>query len=302
MARMPGAVWRPIPVAASRAKRSKGRGVIFHVAVSESKSLFGYFSTASSDSHFYVAKDGTIEQYVDTDLVAYANGAANATMISVETQGGMANADVEPWTEPQLVSCARVAAWANEIDGCPLQVMPNSLASSKGIGWHKLGVRPYVVAGGEVWSATYGKICPGKGKIAQIQDVVLRAQRLRGMVGAPVIVPPTPTLPPVVLRPAMLPQWKLPNGHYYGNLNGPASSHGGYFSSEKPIIKLIQQWFVYKNCVPGIPSIAWSTTGWADGRWEDATDAACVLWHNKYYTGQPYPKQLWSDDYYRLDD
>ena len=176
MAIMPGAKYRPIPIASTRAMRRKGRGIVLHVAVSEAPSLFGFFSTASVDSHFYVAKDGTIEQYVDTDRVAYANAAGNSTLISVETQGGMTNADGEPWTPQQVASLVRLVRWASETDGFPLQTMPDSRATSKGVGWHKLGVAPWIVSGGEKWSSSYGKICPGAAKIAQVPGIVAAAR------------------------------------------------------------------------------------------------------------------------------
>src|SRR5690349_14880709 len=131
MARMPGAVWRPIPVSPTRAKRRKGRGICLHVAVSEASSLFGYFSQATSDSHFYVSKSGVIEQYVDTDLVAYANAAGNASLISVETQGGVNDTEGEKWTPAQVASLTRLVKWASQIDGFPLQVMPNSRPESR---------------------------------------------------------------------------------------------------------------------------------------------------------------------------
>lgn len=184
---MPGAVWRPIPISPDRPRRRKGRGVCLHVAVSEAPSLFGFFSTSTSDSHFYVNKAGVIEQYVDTDLVAYANADGNASLISVETQGGVTSPDTEPWTDAQLDGLAAICRWARDVEGVPLQVMPDSRPTSRGIGWHRLGVRPYVVSGGEVWSSSYGKTCPGTRKISQVPEVVRRASP------AP---PPDPTPPP----------------------------------------------------------------------------------------------------------
>lgn len=172
---MPGAVWRPIPVSSSRARRQKGRGVCLHVAVSESSSLFNYFSTAEVDSHFYVAKSGVIEQYVDADLVAYANLNGNYSLISVETQGGVTNIEGESWTIAQVASLAKIAKWAHDTEGVPLQVMPNSLPTSRGVGYHRLGVDPYRVPGGELWSSAYGKSCPGTAKIAQVTAVVKAA-------------------------------------------------------------------------------------------------------------------------------
>lgn len=174
MARMPGAIWKPINK--SRAARRKGRGICLHVAVSEATSLHGYFSGATSDSHFYVRKDGTIEQYVDTDLQAYANAAGNSSLISVETQGGVRDADREPWTPQQVAALARIVRWSADTDGFPIQPMADSRPTSRGVGYHRLGCRPWVVAGGELWSSATGKICPGAGKIAQIPQVIAQAK------------------------------------------------------------------------------------------------------------------------------
>jgi hypothetical protein len=180
MAIMPGVAWRPIPVSSSRPRRTKGRGVCLHVAVSEAASLFPYFSTANVDSHFYVAKSGTIEQYVDTDLVAYAQLVGNATLISVETQGGVTNPDSEPWTAPQVDALARICRWAHDIEGVPLQVMPDSRPTSRGLGSHRLGIDPWRVSGGELWSTANGKLCPGAAKVAQIPQIRTRADQIVG--------------------------------------------------------------------------------------------------------------------------
>jgi hypothetical protein len=176
MALMPGAAWRPVPVAATRPKRTKGRGVCLHVAVTEATSLFGYFSTADVDAHFYVARNGAIEQYVDTELEAYAQLDGNATLISVETQGGVTNPESEPWTAEQVAALARICRWAHDIEGVPLQLMPDSRPTSRGIGWHRLGVNPWVVSGGELWSSSYGKTCPGATKITQVPSIIQHAQ------------------------------------------------------------------------------------------------------------------------------
>src|SRR5690348_260141 len=101
---MPGAVWRPITVPGGPTRRtSKGRAVVLHVAASEATSLFGYFNNnPGANSHFYVARDGTIEQYIDTDYQSWTSMEANASTIGVETQGGLTNPDGEPWTPEQV--------------------------------------------------------------------------------------------------------------------------------------------------------------------------------------------------------
>src|SRR5690625_7991238 len=114
---MPGAIWRPITVNKSRWRLVPLR-VNLHVAVSEAASLHGYFNAAGRvDSHFYVRRDGTIEQYVDTSVVAYADLEGNGSSISVETQGGVKNADGEPWTADEVEALARIYAWADNTHG-----------------------------------------------------------------------------------------------------------------------------------------------------------------------------------------
>ena len=174
---MPGAAWRPITVPGGLTRRtSKGRAVVLHVAVSEARSLFGFFNgNASANSHFYVAKDGTIEQYIDTDYQSWASMAANPSTISVETQGGVTDPDGEPWTDAQVASLARICAWAHATEGTPLAPMLDSKPASTGVGYHKLGINPWRVSGGEVWSSSAGKICPGAAKIRQIPAIIAAA-------------------------------------------------------------------------------------------------------------------------------
>lgn len=290
----PGAKWRPIPVSPQRARRRKGRGVGFHVAVSEAPSLFGYFSTASSDSHFYVAKDGSCEQYVDADLVAYCGGDGNPSMLWVETQGGVTNAEGEPWTGAQVETLAQIAAWGHQTEGYPLELMPDSRPTSRGIGWHKLGVRPFVAPGGEVWSSAYGKICPGLAKIGQIPGVRDRAREIVGQTPAPPVqAPAPPSIPPC----PGLPAFGLPAGHYYGHKNGPARSHGGYYASERPAVQAAQRRLIAKGYVPGIRD--WRS-GWADGLFEDETVSAVTRFQRAEMPGTQFFGQLWADDWRRL--
>lgn len=156
--------------------QTQSRAFILHVAVSEADSLYGFFSGAAVASHFYVRKNGIVEQYVDTKYQAPANLYGNATCISTETQGGVRNANSEPWTDAQVKALAQLSKWLHETHDIPLQVMPNSKRASRGVGYHRLGVDPYRVSGGELWSTAYGKICPGQGKINQVDDIVAKAK------------------------------------------------------------------------------------------------------------------------------
>ena len=70
MARYPGATWLPITHNVG-GRRTQTIGFVLHVQVGNG-SLHGYFDNPATgaSSHFWAAKDGRLEQYVDTDLTA----------------------------------------------------------------------------------------------------------------------------------------------------------------------------------------------------------------------------------------
>jgi hypothetical protein len=171
---VPGARWEPISLAGVP-RRRKGRGFCLHVAVSNAPALR---PGSNATWHFYLPKQGQAIQYVDLDYVAYAQLEGNPTMVSAESQGGMVDADREPWTDNQCEWAARILAHLHKTEGTPLQVMPDSRAESKGLGYHRLGIDPWRVGAGERWSSSRGKLCPGAAKIAQVPSIVARATQL----------------------------------------------------------------------------------------------------------------------------
>lgn len=171
---VPGVRWEPISLAGVP-RRRKGRGFCLHVAVSNAPALR---PGSNATWHFYLPKQGQAIQYVDLDYVAYAQLDGNPTMVSAESQGGMVDADREPWTDNQCEWAARILAHLHRTEGTPLQVMPDSRPESRGLGYHRLGVDPWRVAGGERWSSSRGKLCPGAAKIAQVPSIVARAAAL----------------------------------------------------------------------------------------------------------------------------
>jgi hypothetical protein len=175
---VPGVTWQPVDVGA-RSKRRKGRGLVGHVAVSTSKNLTpGPLATRNADWHFYLPKDGPAIQYIDLDVQCWASGAGNGTMVAFESEGGMgteAQVNAEPWTDNQLTWAAKILRHLHDTEGVPLEVMPDSLPTSRGFGTHRLGIDPWRVPGGEVWSSSYAKTCPGAAKHAQRAEVVRRA-------------------------------------------------------------------------------------------------------------------------------
>jgi hypothetical protein len=172
-------------------------GVVEHIAVSNGLSLFAQFNTPGEPcSHFYVRKAGPqgegagmadFEQYVDTAYRAPANLEGNHRMISCETQGGVGTDLAHGWTTAQVNRLAWIAWRCHELHGFPLRAMHDSLPTSRGIGYHKLGINPWRVSGGETWSASNGKVCPGAARIAQIPLIISKAVAMAD---------PTPTPPP----------------------------------------------------------------------------------------------------------
>lgn len=201
MARYPGALWRPITASKAR-PRITPRRVNLHVAVSEAASLHGYFNAPGRvDSHFYVRKDGTVEQYVDTSVQAWADLQGNPTTISVETQGGVTNAQGEPWTSAQVKALADLFAWCAKVHDIPMRLATDSRpgASSHGLSWHRLGIDGNFpggllkgrISGGLRYSNARGKICPGNAKIQQIPGILARAKQIAGGTSSPL----TPSAP-----------------------------------------------------------------------------------------------------------
>ena len=196
MALMPGALYKPIARHNTGALMAAYNRVNVHVAVSEASSLFATFSLAVNCSHFYVRKDGVIEQYMDTRFRSKADKDGNDATISIETQGGVFNAQGEPWTAAQVAAIARIFAWSVATHGIKEQLATSSALgeASKGLSWHRLGVDgnfpalPSILAGrkqrggGMYYSTSTGKICPGDAKIQQIPSILGQA------LAAPVIV------------------------------------------------------------------------------------------------------------------
>lgn len=213
MTRMPGAVWRPIHtnyglIRANghidrTARRPKGTNAcIFHVDAMNASTLVNWFNNpaARASSHLYVLKTGVIEQMIDLDHVSWCNGAGDLRAITVETQGR----DGEPWTPEQVEANARIARFVNGHYGVPLRLMEDSRTTTEGLGWHRLGIegnfrgselqRRHLVPGGERWSKSRGKTCPGDERIAQMPAVLTRAQQLAGFGVGGITIPPTTTV------------------------------------------------------------------------------------------------------------
>lgn len=133
------------------------------------------------ESHFGIRADGFAKQWQDTDRTADANGEGNPRCISIETEdhgpafAGYWNtgSDVPPWTDAQIDKLVAVIGWCCDTYDIPKVLIPDSKPGRRGIGYHRQGIDPWRVEGGEVWSTHRGKVCPGDRRIRQLIDIVI---------------------------------------------------------------------------------------------------------------------------------
>lgn len=187
MARMPGAQW--VGPHHDNGTMTRYDVVCLHTIVGSAPAHAAHFSTAGN---------GTIFQSRDTAFRSAANFNGNHRVIAIE------NADRDgsflPWdinnghavpgfTVPQIESIAKICAWAYQQHGIPLVPCPDSRPGSKGIAFHRQGIEGNwagyaysgIVPGGEVWTKSKGKVCPGDRRISQIPQIIARARVLAGL-------------------------------------------------------------------------------------------------------------------------
>lgn len=144
------------------------RGLVVHVTDGAMTlgSLFSFFnkkeqklrdgSTTKSSSHFGVAKDGTIWQFVDTDHQAFAQRAGAPSWISVENCGVIGQA----LTDEQIESVGNILAWLNGVyPSIPVRLAKN--IGENGLAFHSIDPS---------WSRD--SRCPGKKVIAQLPRII----------------------------------------------------------------------------------------------------------------------------------
>lgn len=204
----PGAKWMPIDKNYTPRRRSRTDLLVNHVAGGEARSLHPWFMNprARASSHLYILRKGRPEQYVDLDMVAWGNGAANSRSIIVETQGGAAG----EWNDHQVRELIKFWVYIHRHYGVPLRAVTTSKSYERGIAHHRLGVpatyaqkrRGVSQTGGELWSSAVGKVCPGPDRIRQIPGMVAQAQKQAarkapGKAPAPKPAKPTITTPAI---------------------------------------------------------------------------------------------------------
>lgn len=210
MARYPGAVWKPLTVPNRAATNSpvlmpSPVRVNFHTAVSNSYSLAwdetsgrqGYFNTTGAGgvfSHFYVRKDGTVEQMQDTKYRASCDLDGNPDTISIETWDGYkadrtgypgywkSDSDVPPLNPAQAEAMVDLLRWilaTHPKIPAKLAVSNRRGTESHGFSYHRLGAPGYALytqaEGGLLYTNSYKKGCPGTRKIGQMAGILAAA-------------------------------------------------------------------------------------------------------------------------------
>lgn len=191
MARYPGARWRPIARNLGTMDRHDGGIDHTYVGSPSPDAAFAHFNVPGTPTpHFMFHRDGTVDQYIDTDRRSSACLDGNHRLITWETADGFpslwtSNKTQAPPDTPAMVKAkAKLMAWLHKEHGIPLTRMPDSKPTSKGFGWHRLGIdgnfpqKPGQllggrVPGGEHWSTSFGKTCPTDTRIHQFVSETL---------------------------------------------------------------------------------------------------------------------------------
>lgn len=184
MPRMPGAEW--VGEQSPRTPMSRYDVVCVHTIVGRAPAHAAHFSTTGS---------GRILQSRDTLYRSAANLNGNHRVIAIENEDH--GPEFKSWnikdghavpalTDAQVDACARILAWAHKTHGVPLQLCPDSRPGSRGLAYHRQGIDgnfgtyrfPGRAPGGEVWSSSFGKVCPGDRRIEQLPEILARAKAI----------------------------------------------------------------------------------------------------------------------------
>jgi hypothetical protein len=150
--------------------------------------------------------DGRVFEWQDCRFTADANYQGNPRVISIETADNAPNLveNIQAWDSAQLTAivklvawlcshaahascptswtCRQGVAWAGTTVAIPPVLVADSKPGRRGIAYHRqgcehsdgIGSHPgWLVAGGERWSTSLGKGCPGPTRIAQLQQTVI---------------------------------------------------------------------------------------------------------------------------------
>jgi hypothetical protein len=132
------AVHRPI-TANTGGKLSPNLGLILHHAVADG-SLYTFFNSPSAQvsAHFWVAQNGTVEQYVDTAVVAWHGMNLNSRYVGVETEGCSNPPHNDDMSEFMIAGLAAIYAEGMARHGWPAELA--GADGEPGFGYHRMAV------------------------------------------------------------------------------------------------------------------------------------------------------------------
>lgn len=140
---------------------TSSRGLVLHVQQGD-HSPYGWWDRpeVQASSHWWVAKDGSVIEMVEADVVAWAQAAGNSSWHSVETEGFPG----EALTPAQLTALGKLYAWGDREWEWPLRV--TDTITGTGLGIHSMG--------GTSWG---GHACPGPIRSSQRPQILTLARR-----------------------------------------------------------------------------------------------------------------------------
>lgn len=123
--------------------------------------------------------DGTVWQWQDTDYTADANLEGAHHVLSIETADNVPRRpeDILAWTPRQEVAIVNLIAELCVMYDIPPELIPDTKPHRRGLAYHAQGCTPNIVSGGERWSLSAGKVCPGPARIRQFKFVIVPAVR-----------------------------------------------------------------------------------------------------------------------------
>lgn len=173
----------------TQAKMARHDVICLHTMVGYLKStdtMFRAGGFSGVESHFGIGGvwgsdaaddlDGVIWQWQDTNYRADANLEGNHRLISIETADNAPQSaeDIKPWTPKQVDAIVVLVAALCKRYNIPARLITSSKSTERGIGYHRFGIDPWRVAGGEIWSKAKGKECPSDARIAQVPGIIKR--------------------------------------------------------------------------------------------------------------------------------
>lgn len=133
--------------------------------------IYEYWRDSTNlESHFGLAYDGDLGQFIGTQTRADANASANSRAVSLESASNLEHTD--PWTPAQLEEIVKLGVWLHQAHNIPLRVCRS--ATDPGYGYHGLFAE---------WSLG-GTACPGQARIDQFWNYVFPEIKRRAE-GAP---------------------------------------------------------------------------------------------------------------------